>query len=67
MSSLASLTAVMDSMKSTGTAVVNQGREDTAGMVCQQGNGRRGLKVKVEGKQSGNSGGSTWRTSSSRK
>lgn len=35
MSSLASLTAVIDSMKTTGTAVVNQGREDTCGMVCR--------------------------------
>lgn len=65
MSSLASLTPVMDSMKSSGTAVVNQGREDTAGMACQTW--QQGLKVDEEGKQGSRSGGSTWRTSSSRK
>lgn len=36
MSSLASLTAVIDSMKITGTAVVNQGREETCGIICQR-------------------------------
>lgn len=35
MSSLASLTAVMDSTKIRGTAVVNQGREDTCGINCE--------------------------------
>lgn len=55
MSSLASLTPVMDSMKSSGTAVVNQGREDTAGMVCQKW--QQGLKVEEEG-EAGESG---WR------
>lgn len=48
MSSLASLTPVMDSMKSSGTAVVNEGREDTAGMVCQQ-KWQQGLKIEEEG------------------
>jgi len=35
MSSLASLTAVISSTKVKGTAVVNQGREDTLGISCQ--------------------------------
>lgn len=38
MSSVASLPAVMDSTKTRGTAVVNQGREDTCGINCQDEN-----------------------------
>lgn len=38
MSSVASLTAVMDNTKTRGTAVVNQGREDTCGISCQDEN-----------------------------
>lgn len=34
MSSVASLTAVMDNTKTRGTAVVNQGSEDTCGINC---------------------------------
>lgn len=36
MSSLASLNAVIDSMTITGTAVVDQGREETCGIVCRK-------------------------------
>lgn len=35
MSSLASLTAVIESTRIKGTAVVNQDREETCGMSCQ--------------------------------
>lgn len=38
MSSAASFTAVMDKTKTRGTAVVNQGRDDTCGINCQDEN-----------------------------
>lgn len=48
MSSVASLTAVMDSTKTRGTAVVNQGREDTCGIICRDENSVKGISQRAE-------------------
>lgn len=45
MSSLASLTAVIPSTRMRGTAVVNQEREETCGISCEQNTQTLGLKM----------------------